>query len=210
MLCRCSSYLKKTTNTLTLNVGVRGRKRVLLFAEVALFENNASTILLPIVALPRWLLTRYYIKRTSPEPPFFIAGSQTRFFLFKVRRAGVIKDKPQGIYWPPAQFGKKKIDGRSLFFFLALRARSRVLALLASSPMFLKRTRRKIKRLCTGYFFYRDWNQCAWTVCYPLSCFRLGSFAGTPGERYYLENFHPGSLHLNTGIPASRAGSVVI
>ena len=33
--------------------GVRGGKRVLLFSEVTLFENNVSTILLPIVALPR-------------------------------------------------------------------------------------------------------------------------------------------------------------
>ena len=33
---------------------------------------------------------------------FCIAGSQTRYFLFEVRRAQVIKDKPQGIYWPPA------------------------------------------------------------------------------------------------------------
>ena len=33
--------------------GVRGGKQVLLFFEVTLFENNVSTILLPIVALPR-------------------------------------------------------------------------------------------------------------------------------------------------------------
>ena len=71
-VCRCSSHLKKTTNTRTLNGGVRGGKRVLLFSEVTLFENNVSTILLPIVALPRWLLTRYYMKRTSPKPPFFV------------------------------------------------------------------------------------------------------------------------------------------
>ena len=47
---------------------------------------------------------------------------------------------------------KKKIENSSLFFFHALRARSRALASLASSPMFSKRTKRKIKqRLCTGY-----------------------------------------------------------
>ena len=30
----------------------------------------------------------------------------------------------------------------------------------------------------------------------------------TPGNRDYLENFHPGSRHHNTGMPANRAGSV--
>ena len=35
-----------------------------------------------------------------------LACSQTLYFLFKVRRAGVIKCKPQGIYWPPAQGGR--------------------------------------------------------------------------------------------------------
>ena len=52
--------------------------------------------------------------------------------------------------------------------------------------------------------------QCAWAVCYSLSCFSLGSFAGPPGKRDYLENFHPGSRHHYTGIPANRAGSVVM
>ena len=49
MLCRCSSYLKKTTNTPTLNGGDRGRVRILLFCEVILFEYNVSTILSLIV-----------------------------------------------------------------------------------------------------------------------------------------------------------------
>ena len=39
-------------------------------------------------------------------------------------------------------------------------------------------------------------------MCYPLSCFSLGSFAGPPGKHDYLENY-------NAGIPANRAGSVV-
>ena len=70
---------------------------------------------------------------------FGLACSQTLYFLFKVRRARVIKFKPEGIYWPPAQGGS---GGGS----------SRALALLASSPMFLKRTKTKIKQcLCTGY-----------------------------------------------------------
>ena len=37
--------------------------------------------------------------------------------------------------------------------------------------------------------------QCAWTVCYPLSCFSLGSFAGPPGKRDYLENDHQGTRY---------------
>ena len=50
-----------------------------------------------------------------------VACSQTLYFLFKVRR--VIKYKPQGIYWPPAQG-----DSGGGFFFIALAARSRALA----------------------------------------------------------------------------------
>ena len=40
MLCRCSSYLQKTTNTPTLNGGNNGGVRILLFSEVTLFEYN--------------------------------------------------------------------------------------------------------------------------------------------------------------------------
>ena len=39
-----------------------------------------------------------------------IACSQTLYFLFKVRRARVIKNNPRvgggGVYWPPAQGGR--------------------------------------------------------------------------------------------------------
>ena len=56
-------------------------------------------------------------------------------------------------------------------------------------------------------FLLRDWKQCAWAVCYPLSCFSFGLFAELTGRRDYLENFQPGSRHH---IPANRAGSVVI
>ena len=48
-------------------------------------------------------------------------------------------------------FFPKDVYRRSLFFSLAFHARSRTLASLASSPMFSKRAKRKIKqRLCTG------------------------------------------------------------
>ena len=50
MLCRCSSYLQKTTNTPTLKGGDRGGAKILLFSEVTLFEYNVSTILTPIAA----------------------------------------------------------------------------------------------------------------------------------------------------------------
>ena len=53
MLCPCSSYQKKTTNTPTLNGGDSGGVRILLFSEVTLFKYNVSTILSPIVASSR-------------------------------------------------------------------------------------------------------------------------------------------------------------
>ena len=59
-------------------------------------------------------------------------------------------------------------------------------------------------------FLCRDWKQCAWVACYPLSCFLLGSFSRLPGMCDRLETFHSGSRHHNAGIPANRAGSVVI
>ena len=75
----------------------------------------------------------------------YVACSKTLYFLFKVSRTRVIKYKPEGIYWPPAQAG----SGGG--FLLALRSRSCALASLATSPMFSKRTKTKIKqRLCTG------------------------------------------------------------
>ena len=49
--------------------------------------------------------------------------SQTLYFLFKVRRARVIKCKPQGIYWPPEQGGRneKKNKATSVYrLFLRL------------------------------------------------------------------------------------------
>ena len=49
MLCPCSRYLKKTTNTPTLTGGDKGGVGILLFSEVTLFEYNVSTILSPIV-----------------------------------------------------------------------------------------------------------------------------------------------------------------
>ena len=85
----------------------------------------------------------YTLSETTSISTPFICGVHPPglFFPFKVRRAWVITYKPQGIYWPPAQGGS-----------VALRARFRALALLVSSPMFSKRTKRKIKqRLCTGY-----------------------------------------------------------
>ena len=69
-----------------------------------------------------------------------VACSQTLYFLFKVHRARVIKYKPQGSYWPPAQ-GGGGVERRKCYFSFS-RARR----------CFLKRTKRRIKqRLFTGY-----------------------------------------------------------
>ena len=65
-------------------------------------------------------------------------------------------------------------------------------------------------QLTVRVWSYEPGKQCAWTECDPLSCFSLGSFAGPPGKRDYSENFHAGSRHHNTGIPANRAGSIVM
>ena len=68
----------------------------------------------------------------SPE---ILACSQSLYFHFKVRRARVIKYKPREIYSPPAQRGRG--GGRNS---------------LSRTPMFSKKTKRKIKqRLCTVY-----------------------------------------------------------
>ena len=44
----------------------------------------------------------------------WVACSQTLYFLFNVRRGRVIKFKPEGIYWPPAQGGSGGGGSRAL------------------------------------------------------------------------------------------------
>ena len=81
--------------------------------------------------------------------PWHLACSQTLYFLFKVRRASVIKNKPRGIYWPPAQRGRG--GGRRNFIFLSRAPRSFSLACSprhSRTPMFSKRTKRKMKNVC--------------------------------------------------------------
>ena len=84
-------------------------------------------------------------KKNNPEAWETVACLQTLYFLFKVRRARVIKNKPRGIHWPPGRGGRgegRRI--RKLFIFLSRAPRT---------PVFFKRTKRKIKqRLCTGYW----------------------------------------------------------
>ena len=54
-------------------------------------------------------------------------------------------------------------------------------------------------------FLFRDWKQCVqWSVL--PACF----IHWAARKHDYLENFHPGYRHHNTGIPAKRAGSVFI
>ena len=43
----------------------------------------------------------------------------------------------------------------------------------------------------------------------PTVLFSPGSFAGLPSKRDYMENFQPESRHLDTGVPANLAASVV-
>ena len=76
---------------------------------------------------------------------FVLVCSQTLYFLFKVCRARVIKNKNRGGFTDRQRKGFGVGEGEnSLFFFFALRVPSR-------SPMVSKRTKRKIKqRLCTG------------------------------------------------------------
>ena len=62
-------------------------------------------------------------EKSRKRSVFKIACSQTLYFLFKVRRARVIKYKPQGIYWPPVQGGRneKKNKATSVYrLFLRL------------------------------------------------------------------------------------------
>ena len=62
MLCPCSSYLQKTTNTPTLNGGDRGGVRILLFSEVTLFKYNVSTILSPIVDVGNSIFLNIFVQ----------------------------------------------------------------------------------------------------------------------------------------------------
>ena len=64
---------------------------------------------------------------------------QTLYFLFKVRRARVIKDKPQGIYWPPASRGRVgKEENRRSALALARSLRSRARLALAHADVLQK------------------------------------------------------------------------
>ena len=82
---------------------------------------------------------------------FVLACSQTLYFLFKVRRARVIKYKPQGIYWPPAQGGRDE-ERRKYTFFIFLSCALRSFSCAREPADVFERTKRKKKqRVCTGY-----------------------------------------------------------
>ena len=63
-----------------------------------------------------------YVKNWTQHLPFWVIIRlfTDPFFFFKVRRARVIENRLQGIYWPPAQGGSGGGRGK---FFLALPAR---------------------------------------------------------------------------------------
>ena len=77
-------------------------------------------------------IVRQTIKRAVACSQVFTGHAQPLYFLFKVRRARVIKYKNREDLLTASGGGKKKIDA-------------------PSSPMFTKRTKRKLKqRVCTG------------------------------------------------------------
>ena len=93
---------------------------------------------------------------------FFLywACSQTLYFLFKVRRARVIKNKKQGRFIDRQRKGVgvgEEENRRSLFF---------VLARAPCSPMFSKRTKSKKKKTASKnrLFFIR---KAIWTKTHP-------------------------------------------
>ena len=92
---------------------------------------------------------------------FFLywACSQTLYFLFKVRRARVIKNKKQGGFIDRQRKGVgvgEEENRRSLFFVLAGPPRS---------PMFSKRTKSKKKRTSGNRLFFIG--KAIWTKIHP-------------------------------------------
>ena len=51
-----------------------------------------------------------------------------------------------------------------------------------------------------GLITFEPGKQCAWTVCYPLSCFSI-LLVDLPSKRDYLENFHPGKRETQNWDP---------
>ena len=66
-----------------------------------------------------------------------LACSQTLYFLFNVRRARVIKNKPRGIYWPTAQGGSGGV---------ALGSRGVALVLVRLLADVFEKNEKKLKR----------------------------------------------------------------
>ena len=94
---------------------------VQFFSQLVSLENTVAH------SAEQSLRTHHTISRYKLS---ILACSQILYFLFKVRRAHMIKTKPQGIFL----------------------SRSRSRACLALAHAGRKRTKRKIKqRLCTGY-----------------------------------------------------------
>ena len=113
--------------------------------SVLLFDDPGLSCFNLTEAAPHYVPHTVYITTTRTVSASLFTDS-----LFSLQ---VIKYNPQVIYWPPAQ-------GGSLYFSFSRSA----LESLVSSPMFLKRTKRKIKqRLFTGYVSARGvclgWNK---------------------------------------------------
>ena len=87
-LRHADNYRQKNKNII---INLANKKAPVIFAKFPTF----SRVVFAFHLLPFKIV--FFLAR------FVIACSQTLYFLFKVRRASVIKDKPQRIYWPPAK-----------------------------------------------------------------------------------------------------------
>ena len=90
-------YLKRFSWSIQWNrIMWLSRERLTAFREKTFWRSKNQT-------------KQFYIKlivlQVHPKIVIILACSQTIYFLFKVRRARVIKNKQGGIYWPPAQGG---------------------------------------------------------------------------------------------------------
>ena len=89
------------------------------------------------------------LRETRVQAQRGIACSQTLYFLFKVHQARVINYKLREINFIDRQHKGVGVGEEENLYFSFL-GYVLVLARSLHSPMFLKRTKRKIKRLFTG------------------------------------------------------------
>ena len=120
---------------------------------------------------------------------------QTAFVIFKTLGLIRLSHEPQKWQIP------KLSCVNCMTIQLTVKAWSQELGWLALPNWLLSRTSWKGPAQ-SRHFLYWDWKQSAsWAVCYSLSCFSLGSFAGPPTKHHIV-------WKISTGILAKRAGLV--